>query len=89
MYKGLPCDGSNETFDGGIINGAAWYPFPFGMQDYNYFQHGCMELTIEISCCKFPAASELPQLWEENKKVIILYTHYCRRTARNAYLYFH
>ncbi|KAI4461253.1 protease m14 carboxypeptidase [Holotrichia oblita] len=73
MHKGLPCDGSNDTFEGGIVNGAAWYSFPFGMQDYNYFKHGCMELTMEISCCKFPASIELPQLWEDNKKAFVKY----------------
>lgn len=40
-----------------------------GMQDYNYVFHGCMEITLEISCCKYPHVQELPQLWKENKMV--------------------
>lgn len=40
-----------------------------GMQDYNYIFHGCMELTLEISCCKYPSAKELAKLWNDNRQV--------------------
>ncbi|XP_044753210.1 carboxypeptidase D-like isoform X2 [Coccinella septempunctata] len=72
MHKGVICD-DGKKFQGGITNGAAWYPFSGGMQDYNYAKHGCMELTLEISCCKFPRASELPHLWDENKMALLRY----------------
>lgn len=42
-----------------------------GMSDYNYAFHGCYELTLEISCCKFPPASELPRLWNENREALL------------------
>ena len=32
-------------------------------QDYNYIWHGCMEVTLELSCCKFPPAAELQVLF--------------------------
>ncbi|KAF2892153.1 hypothetical protein ILUMI_14020, partial [Ignelater luminosus] len=51
----------------GITNGAAWYPLTGGMQDFNYVWHGCMEVTLEVSCCKYPPAKELPRYWEDNK----------------------
>lgn len=41
------------------------------MSDYNYAFHGCYELTLEISCCKYPPASALPELWRENKKALL------------------
>lgn len=39
------------------------------MQDFNYVWYGCMEVTLELSCCKYPPASELPKFWEENRVV--------------------
>ena len=41
------------------------------MQDYNYLAVGTFELTLELSCCKYPYASELPVFWEYNKDALI------------------
>ncbi|CAD5121099.1 DgyrCDS9639 [Dimorphilus gyrociliatus] len=64
---------SFENFDEGITNGAAWYPIVGGMQDYNYIVHKTFELTIEMSCCKFPNASDLPSLWQRHKNSLIIF----------------
>ncbi|XP_045473621.1 carboxypeptidase D-like isoform X2 [Harmonia axyridis] len=61
-------------FEDGITNGAAWYSFTGGMQDYNYFKKGCMEITLEISCCKYPLPQELEKLWEQNKQSLLSYS---------------
>ena len=58
-------------FANGTTNGAAWYPLTGGMQDYNYIWHGCMEVTLELSCCKYPAAEELPQFWDDNRASLL------------------
>ena len=42
-----------------------------GMQDYNYYAHGCMEITLELSCCKYPMASTLQGHWEDNRISLI------------------
>jgi len=43
------------------------------MQDYNYIYAGCLELTLEISCCKFPAdEAELLSHWRKNRDALIL-----------------
>jgi carboxypeptidase M len=76
MHKGESC---GRHFKGGIINGAAWYSLIGGMQDYNYVFHGCMEITLEISCCKYPHVQELPQLWKENKMALL---NYCLEALR-------
>ncbi|KAM4663344.1 carboxypeptidase M-like [Discoglossus pictus] len=68
MHKGNVC---NETFKGGITNAAAWYSIIGCLQDYNYLQNQCIELTLEVSCCKYPPAEELQMLWGENKKALL------------------
>lgn len=42
-----------------------------GMQDYNYIVHKTFELTIEMSCCKFPNSSLLPSFWKQHKNSLI------------------
>ena len=43
------------------------------MQDYNYIYAGCMEITVELSCCFHPPADELAGFWERNKNSLIAY----------------
>ncbi|KAK2831374.1 hypothetical protein Q7C36_016460 [Tachysurus vachellii] len=75
MKTGEPkCDGEpDETFKDGITNGAQWYDVPGGMQDYNYLKGNCLEITMELSCCKYPLASELPKEWENNRESLLAY----------------
>ncbi|XP_055389602.1 carboxypeptidase M isoform X6 [Condylostylus longicornis] len=71
MSRGVACKSATPAFEQGITNGAAWYPLTGGMQDYNYVWYGCMEVTLEISCCKFPPAHELRKYWEDNQLSLI------------------
>jgi len=73
MFAGEACKVGAPEFENGTTNGAAWYPLTGGMQDYNYIWHGCMEVTLELSCCKFPPASELQQFWEDNRKSLLTF----------------
>ena len=36
-----------------------------GMQDYNYVYASCMEITLELSCCKYPPREQLPDFWQQ------------------------
>ena len=73
MHLGQPCPGSSETFQNGITNGAAWYSINGGMQDYNYLNTNCFEVTIEQGCQKYPEAYKLEGIWNANKDALLAF----------------
>ncbi|KAI4878407.1 hypothetical protein NFI96_008158 [Prochilodus magdalenae] len=62
-----------------IINGADWHTVPGSMNDFSYLHTNCFEVTVELSCDKFPHASELPVEWENNKESLLLYMEQVHR----------
>jgi len=66
MHLGNICPGDN--FPGGVINGAEWYDVPGGMEDFNYLHANTFEITMELSCCKYPWGRELTREWQNNKE---------------------
>ena len=71
MHRGNICQG--DHFQGGVTNGAQWYDVPGGMEDFNYLHSNCFEITMELSCCKYPNRSQLPQEWSNNKEAMMRY----------------
>eukprot|EP00794_Sanderia_malayensis_P014046 gene14046-15507_t len=73
MWKGKPhCrDTYEEVFQEGITNGAKWYSVAGGMQDYNYLNSNCFEITVEMGCCKYQSHTRLPKHWREHKNALI------------------
>ena len=41
------------------------------MQDFNYFYSNCIELTFELSCCKYPEVEALALEWKLNLKSML------------------
>ncbi len=79
MRTGTNC---GEYFPSGITNGAAWYNVNGGMQDYNYLNSGCMEITVEQFCTKFPDASLLEGIWNDNLYSLLTFIDQVHRGVR-------
>lgn len=43
------------------------------MQDYNYARSNAFEITFELSCCKYPPRTTIPDHWHLNKESLIKY----------------
>ena len=69
-------------FEDGVTNGADWYPVRGGMQDFNYLFAGTMEVTMEISCCKFPHSRRLLREWDYNKESLFNFVEQAQRGVR-------
>ncbi|XP_046918192.2 LOW QUALITY PROTEIN: carboxypeptidase D [Dermatophagoides farinae] len=65
------CDGTDDYFLQGITNGAKWYPVAGGMQDWNYLNTNCFELTIEVGCKKYPFSNELETYWQQHQNSLL------------------
>ena len=73
MHLGLPCYVGDSEFKDGITNGAEWYSVIGGMQDYNYENSNCYEITIEQFCQKYPETHKLEGIWHENKDALLFF----------------
>ncbi|XP_028826893.1 probable carboxypeptidase X1 isoform X2 [Denticeps clupeoides] len=73
------CHYENFQQHNNIINGADWHTVPGSMNDFSYLHTNCFEVTVELSCDKFPHASELPTEWENNKESLLLYMEQVHR----------
>lgn len=86
MFLGEACPNDQQGFPNGTTNGAEWYLLEGGMQDYNYYWTGCIELTLELSCCKYPTSDQLPQFWEQNKRAMLAFMAEANKGVRGIIL---
>jgi carboxypeptidase D len=57
--------------EGYVTRGADWYEIIGGMQDYGYLNNGTIEMTMEISCCKYPGSNLLENYWNYNRDAMV------------------
>ncbi|XP_066497993.1 probable carboxypeptidase X1 [Hoplias malabaricus] len=74
-----PCHNVDFIRHNNIINGANWHTVPGSMNDFSYLHTNCFEVTVELSCDKFPHESELPTEWESNKESLLVYMEQVHR----------
>ncbi|TMS17542.1 putative carboxypeptidase X1 [Larimichthys crocea] len=74
-----PCHNFDFRRYNNIINGADWHNVPGSMNDFSYLHTNCFEVTVELSCDKFPHASELPIEWENNRESLLVYMEQVHR----------
>lgn len=58
------------------------------MQDWNYLNTNCFEVTIELGCVKYPMAKDLPKYWEQNRRALLQFIHQVLNTNLNITLSF-
>ncbi|CAM9892753.1 unnamed protein product [Chrysoparadoxa australica] len=63
----------NTRFSQGVTNGYQWYHLDGGMQDWSYFWHNDLQVTIELSNVKWPNYSEIPQYYQDNSEALLAY----------------
>ena len=56
----------------GITQGYDWYIVKGGMDDWTYYWHGCLEVTVELGA-KELLVSELSDLWDDNREAMLTF----------------
>ncbi|MBT3584918.1 MAG: DUF2817 domain-containing protein [Halobacteriovoraceae bacterium] len=69
----VPGMANSSRFPGGITNGNQWYEVNGGMQDWSFFWHGDLQVTIELSQNKWPSYSDIPTFYENNRSSLLKY----------------
>ena len=51
------------------------------MQDFNYLNSNDFEITLELSCCKYPSSKDktLEREWDRNREALLAYMEKVRR----------
>ena len=64
---------NSSRFNRGVTNGAQWYVLRGGMQDWSYYYHDDLQVTIEVSTQKWPRYSTIPSFYGDNKDSMLTY----------------
>ncbi|KAK3555766.1 hypothetical protein QTP86_028950 [Hemibagrus guttatus] len=69
--KSLCPDELNEEIRNGTT--AKWTNVQGSTQNFSFFSGNCFEVTFQLSCCKYPLASDLYSEWNNNREALLAY----------------
>jgi hypothetical protein len=64
---------NSSEFKGGIVNGYQWYEVDGGMQDWSYYWHQDVQVTIELTKEKWPDYSQVDNVYRLNRSALLGY----------------
>jgi hypothetical protein len=71
--KRVPYIYNSRQFKYGITNGSDWYEVDGGMQDWSYYWHRDLQVTIELTSTKWPSYSTVAGTYASNRDALIAY----------------
>jgi len=66
-----------RSVEGGMVNGALWNnrnrrgAVGGSMKDFSYIFSNCLQISLELSCCKYPVPHFLLREWEHNRESLL------------------
>lgn len=73
-YAGLNSDMRDSySWEGGVTNGYDWYEVNGGIQDWAYYYHGDLMITLELSNSKWPRFKEIDNQYELNRDAMVAF----------------
>lgn len=71
--KQAPYIGASSSFPQGITNGYDWYEVNGGMQDWSYYWHRDLQITVELSAQKWPPYHMVERYYTQNRAALLTY----------------
>ena len=76
---------NSSQFPGGITNGYDWYEVNGGMQDWSFYWHGDLQITVEMHGSKWPSYRLVDQYYKSHKNSLLAFI---KRVHQGAGFYF-
>ena len=67
----IPSMRDSYEFPNGVTNGYDWYEVNGGMQDWSYYWHNDLQITVEVSDEKWHDYKEVKRYWNDHRQPMI------------------